>query len=125
VAARWLDLVDPTYDEVLGALPGHVDPEVIELLAAHPGDGRAPRPVIEGHGAYVFGVLMAAKPLPEEDRVVYQEVDLVALPGLLVTVRKTPVDGPPYDVAGLHPAAEQDASIGELVHRLVDDVGDT
>ncbi|MGH3136796.1 MAG: magnesium transporter CorA family protein [Gaiellaceae bacterium] len=125
MAARWLDLVDPTYDEVLGALPGHVDPEVIELLAAHPGDGRAPRPVIEGHGAYVFGVLMAAKPVSEEDRIVYQEVDLVALPGLLVTVRKTPVDGSPYDVGGLHPAAEQDASTGELVHRLVDDVADT
>ena len=125
MAARWVDLVDPTYDEVLRVLPGHVDPEVVELLTAHPGEGREPRPAIEGHGAYVFGVLMAAKPLPDEDRVVYQEIDLVALPGLLVTVRKTPAKGSPYDVAGLHPAAEQDASTGELVHRLVDDVADT
>jgi len=125
VAARWLDLVDPTHEEVLAALPAQVDPEVVELLAAHPGDGREPRPVLEGHGAYVFGVLMAARPVPEEDRVSYQEIDLVAFPELLVTVRKTPAEGSPYDAAGLHPAADQDASSGELVHRLVDGVADT
>lgn len=125
MATRWLDLVDPTPDEVLAALPAHVDPEVIEVLAAHPGHGREPRPLIEGHGAYIFGVLMAAQPFPEEDRVSYQEIDLVATPRLLVTVRKTAVDGIPFDVAGLQHAAEQDASTGELVHRLVDDVADT
>ncbi len=123
--ARWLDLVDPTREEVLAALPVQVDPDVVEMIAAHPGDGREARPVIEGHGAYVFCVLLAASPLPNEDRVVYQEVDVVALPELLVTVRKTPERGSPYDVAPLHPAAEQDASTGELVHRLVDDVAET
>jgi magnesium transporter len=125
VAATWLDMVDPTREEVLAALPVQVDPDVVEMLAAHPGDGREPRPVIEGHGAYAFGVLMAARPLPEDDRVSYQEIDFVAMPGHLVTVRKTPTSGAPYDVAGLYPAAEQDASSGELVHRLVDDVADT
>ncbi|MGH3065396.1 MAG: magnesium transporter CorA family protein [Gaiellaceae bacterium] len=125
MAARWLDLVDPTREEILAALPVQVDPDVIEMLAAHPGDGREPRPVIEGHGAYVFGVLLAARPMPDEDRVVYQEIDVVALPGLLVTVRKTPERGSPYDIAALHPAAEQDASSGQLAHRLADDVADT
>ena len=125
MAARWLDLVDPTREEVLAALPVQVDPDVVEMLAAHPGDGREPRPVIEGHGAYAFGVLMAAQPLPEADRVSYQEIDFVAMPRLLVTVRKTSSSAAPYDVAGLHPAAERDASTGELVHRLVDDVADT
>jgi len=125
MAARWLDLVDPTREEVLAALPVQVDPEVVEMLAAHPGDGREPRPVIEGHGAYAFGVLLAAQSVAHEDGIAYQEVDFVALPELLVTVRKTPARGSLYDVAGLHPAAEQDATTGELVHRLVDDVGDT
>jgi len=32
VSARWLDLVDPTREELLGALPVHVDPEVVEIL---------------------------------------------------------------------------------------------
>src|SRR3972149_3400598 len=54
VAVRWLDLVDPTREEVLAALPVHVDPDVVEVLAAHPGDGREPRPIIEGHGAYAY-----------------------------------------------------------------------
>ena len=68
---------------------------------------------------------MAARPFPEEDRVTYHEVDFVASPGLLVTVRKTSTDGTPYDLAGLQPAAAQDAPVGELVARLVDDVADT
>ncbi|MEX2613705.1 MAG: CorA family divalent cation transporter [Gaiellaceae bacterium] len=125
MSARWLDLVDPTREELLGALPGHVDPEVVEALAAQPGDGREPRPLLEGHGAYVFGVLMAARPIPDENRISYQEVDLVATPELLVTVRKTQRSGAPFDPAGLHPASEQGASAGALVHRLVDEVADT
>ena len=126
---RWTDLVDPSLEEALGALPAHVDPEVVETLAsvADPGGGRRPRPLIESHGAYVFGVLMAAQPLPEEDRIAYQEVDFVVTPSLLVTVRKTPRDGTaPYEPASLHhAAAEGGASAGALVHRLVDEVADS
>jgi Mg2+ and Co2+ transporter CorA len=126
VGARWLDLVDPTREEVLATLPVHVDPEVVEALVARPADGREPRPLLEGHGAYVFGVLMAARPVPHEDRVSYLEVDLVATPGVLVTVRKTPSDGGhPFDVSALHPAAEQEAPAGGLVYRLVDEVAES
>jgi len=125
VSARWLDLVDPTREELLASLPVQVDPEVVELLAARSGDGREPRPLLEGHGAYVFGVLAAAHPLPDEDRVSYLEVGLVATTELLVTVRKTPPRGVPFDPAGLHPAAEEGTTVGALVHRLVDDVADS
>ena len=125
MSARWLDLVDPTREELLGALPVHVDPEVVEILATRPGDAREPRPLLEGHGAYVFGVLAAAHPLPDEDRVSYLEVGLVATAELLVTVRKTPPGGAPFDPAVLHRATEEGASVGVLVHRLVDDVADS
>lgn len=125
MAARWLDLIDPTSDEVLAVLPAHVDPEVVETLATLAGEGREPRPVIEGHGAYVFGVLMATRPVTDEDRVSYQEIDFVASPELLVTARKTPLDGIPFDVGAMQSASERDASTGELVHRLVDDVADS
>jgi magnesium transporter len=127
VHARWTDLVDPTREEVLAALPVHVDPEVVETLATPPSDGRDPRPVLEGHGAYVFGVLLAASPVPDENRIVYQEVDFVATLTLLVTVRKTPVGGvvPTYPPAVLHPAVEGGAPAGALVHKLVDDVADS
>lgn len=126
MGARWLDLVDPTREEILATLPVSVDPEVVEALAARPAGGREPRPLMEGHGSYVFGVLMAARPIPHEDRVNYLEIDLVAAPGVVVTVRKTPSDGgDPFDVSALHPAAAQDAGAGELIHRLVDEVAES
>jgi magnesium transporter len=124
VATRWLDLVDPTSEEILGALPVHVDPEVVEALAAPSADGLQPRPLVEGHGAYVFGVLVATLPLPDH-RIVLQEVDVVATPELLVTVRKTPLEGPPFDPSALEPASAEGAPVGILVQRLVDDVADT
>ncbi|HJR94198.1 MAG TPA: CorA family divalent cation transporter [Gaiellaceae bacterium] len=126
MGARWLDLVDPTREELLATLPARVDPEVVEALAARPADGREPRPLLESHGAYVFGVLMAARPVPHEDRVSYLEIDVVASPGVVVTVRKTPQDGgEPFDVSALHPAAEQATGAGELVFRLVDEVAES
>jgi magnesium transporter len=125
VPARWLDFVDPTRDELLSALPVHVDPEVVEVLVARPADGREPRPLIEAHGAYAFGVLAAALPVPDEDRIDYQEVDFVVTPELLVTVRKTVPGGAAFDASGLHPTATEAAATGGLVHRLADDVADT
>jgi magnesium transporter len=124
VATRWLDLVDPTREEVLGALPVHVDPDVVEMLAAPSGDLREPRPVIEGHGAYVFGVLLAMLPLVGEHKISYQEVCIVATADLLVTVRKTPEHGSAYDASVLE-ATAPDAPVGILIHRLIDDVADT
>jgi magnesium transporter len=126
VAARWIDLVDPMRDELVAALPSRVDPEVIEALAARPGTGREPRPLIESHGSYVFGVLMAARPVPEEDRVAYLELGIVATTELVVTVRKTPADGgDPFEPDSLHHAAGGGAPAGVLVHRVVDDVADS
>ena len=126
MAARWIDLVEPTREDLLASLPVQVDPDVIEALVARPTAGREPRPLLEAHGSYVFGVLAAARPIPLEDRVVYQEVDLVVTPGVVVTVRKTPGDGSgPFEVATLHAAVEQGATAGELVHRLVDEIADS
>jgi magnesium transporter len=125
MASRWLDLVDPTRDELLHALPGYVDPDVVEALAAPPQQDREPRPLLESHGAYVFGVLVAMRPLVDEGRVMHQEIDVVASPELLVTVRKTTPGSVPFDPAALHPSVEDGAAVGILVHRLVDDVAET
>jgi len=126
VDVRWTDLVDPTREEVLAALPVHVDPEVVETLASRPSARRTPRPLLEGHGAYVFGVLLPARPLPDEHRIGYEEIDVVATPRLVVTVRKTPADrAAPYEPDGLHPSVAAGATAGALVQKLVDDVADT
>ena len=50
VSGRWIDLLDPTREELLGALPDGVDPDVVDLLAARAGGVREPRPFLEGHG---------------------------------------------------------------------------
>jgi Mg2+ and Co2+ transporter CorA len=126
VSARWIDLVDPTAEELHAVLPGGVDPEVVEALLTRATGGREPRPLLESHGRYVFGLLVAAHPLPEENRVAYAEIDLVATPELVVTVRKTPHDGDiAFDPGGLHAASDEGAAAGVLVQRLVDEVADS
>ncbi len=124
MGTRWIDLLDPTREEVLAALPVQVDPDVVDVLATAD-VGQGPRPLLEAHGAAVFGVFAPAQPVPEEDRVSYQEVDLVATPELLVTVRKTPADGVAFDPAALYPAADGGEPVGVLVHRLVDEVANS
>jgi magnesium transporter len=124
MGAHWVDLVDPTREELLYALPAYVDPDVVEALASRPEEGREPRPLLESHGSYAFGVfvLMAAR---AEGGVTTQEVDIIATPELLVTVRKTPPGGEPFDPLVLRLAHEADAPVGVLVHRLVDEVADS
>jgi magnesium transporter len=124
VSARWIDLLDPTREELLAALPAGVDPDALEALAAPPGDEHT-RPLLESHGAYVLGVFLDARPVPEEDRIAYREVDVVATPELVVTVRKTPADGKPWNPAPLETPAVAGVSAGELVFRLVDDVAES
>ena len=124
MATRWIDLLDPSSQELLTTLPGQIDPEVVDALTARAG-AHDPRPLLETHGAYVFGVLVAMLPLSDEHRVVRQEIGLVASPELLVTVRKTPPDGSAFDPSALQPTADEGASVGVLVQRLVDDVADT
>jgi magnesium transporter len=121
--ARWIDLVDPTREELLDSLPEDVDTEVVERLASPPRAGLEPRPLLEGYDRYVVGVFLDARPAPEEDRVSYREVDVFATPALVVTVRKTPEDGHVWDSAPLE--ACKGASAGELVFRLVDDVAES
>ena len=77
------------------------------------------------HGSYVFGLLVAMRSLPDEDRFEHQEIAFVATPDLLVTVRKTPPGGVAFDPAAVRPSAASGASAGALIHRLVDDVAET
>jgi Mg2+ and Co2+ transporter CorA len=124
MATRWVDLLDPTREQVVASLPLHVDPEVIELLVSAPLDAARVRPSLESHGAYVVGVFVDALPIPEEDRIVYREVDVVAMPELVLTVRKAPPDEAPWPPTPLQ-TADESASAGELLHRLADDVAES
>ena len=105
MGANWTDLVDPSPEELLEAVGRGLDPESIELLARPAGDGRDVRPLLEGHGGYVVAVLAHPLAHPGEGRVEYLELDVVATPTAVVTVRKT---GPRGDVA----------PVTDAVHRI-------
>jgi Mg2+ and Co2+ transporter CorA len=124
MAARWLDLVDPTKDEVLQALPPGVDPDVVEVLLAPASDGVRVRPLLESHVGYVFGIFLEAVPEREQDRITYREIDVVASPELVVTVRKTPTASTGQVSAPLG-ASSPGESAGALLHRLIDDVAES
>jgi magnesium transporter len=118
VTARWTDLLDPTREELLAALPNDVDPDEVEAMLAEPLD--RPRPRLEGHPDYVFGLLVAMAAAPDGVGIENREIDFVATAERFVTVRKTPADGNPWPPECLE--AVGDLPVGELVFHLFDDV---
>jgi magnesium transporter len=84
-----------------------------------------PRPALEGHGDYVFGVFLVPL-LLDDATVLYREVDIVAAQDLVLTVRKTADVYGPFDCAAareLHTAGLVQ-SPGMVVYHLVDDVAE-
>lgn len=122
---RWIDLLDPTLEELTSHVPSHVHASALEQLLAPAEHADEPRPKLESHGEYVFGVFLVAVAVPDEDDVYYQEVDLIMTRDRLVTVRKTPQEGrPPYDTGPARAACRDDESMGMIVYRLVDDIAE-
>src|SRR5438445_13558900 len=86
----WIDLLDPDPATLAQALPAAVHETALERLHAPPRHDDEPRPRLETHGDYLFGVLVVPVFVEGDVRVAYQEVDIVATCGRVVTVRKTP-----------------------------------
>src|SRR6266568_4119099 len=125
MAATWIDLLDPTADELRARAPRELEEPALERLLAPPEHEDEPRPTLVGHGDYVFGVFLVAVAVPEEDSVYYQEIDLVLTHDTLLTVRKTPPEGrPACDVAVVQKAVKPDDSAGLLAYRLVDEIAE-
>jgi magnesium transporter len=124
VAAQWTDLVDPTREEILNALAARLDPNAIELLVEPAGDGRGARPLLEAHGGCVLAVLTHPVKRQGEARVEYLELDLVATPSTVVTVRKSSPRGELAPIDGITARVDADASPGGVFHGAVDDAAD-
>ena len=123
--ATWIDLLDPTADEVREKAPKALEESAIERLLAPPEHEDEPRPTLIGHGDYVFGVFLVAVAAPDEDSVYYQEIDLVLTHDLLLTVRKTPPEGKPAcDVEVVRRTVKPEDSAGMLAYRLVDEIAE-
>ncbi|HEX3057446.1 MAG TPA: magnesium transporter CorA family protein [Gaiellaceae bacterium] len=125
MAATWIDLLDPSAEEVRDKAPKELEDSAIERLLAPPEHEDEPRPTLQGHGDYVFGVLLVAVAVPDEDDVFYQEIDLVITRDTLLTVRKTPPGNrAACDVAIVKKTVKADDSAGMMAYRLVDEIAE-
>src|SRR6266542_1402102 len=124
VGERWIDLLDPSAEELRKNLPQSIHDRALEQLLEPARHGDEPRPKLESHGDYVFGVFLVAVALPEEDTIYYQEVGLVLTREMVVTVRKTPEGRAPYDPTAARAACRDDEPPAKLVYHIVDDVAE-
>jgi magnesium transporter len=123
-ADRWVDLIDPKPDELRQHLADRIYAPALDLLTAPPAPRKEPRPRIESHGEYIFGVLLVPVAKREQDRVYVQEVDFVLGQTKFITVSKTPPGEQPFDPRPVKESCEPDEPIGMYLYRLVDEVAE-
>jgi magnesium transporter len=125
MAATWIDLLDPSPDELRAQAPRELEETALARLLAPPQHEDEPRPTLVGHGQYVFGVFLVAVAEPADGSVYYQEIDVVLTHETLLTVRKTPPNGkPPCDFGAQNKAQKPGDSPGMLAYRLVDEIAE-
>ena len=122
--AEWIDLLDPSEDELRDALPVPVHAAALRRLKTAAESGEEPRPRLDAHGDYVFGVLVVAVSDRREDRLVYQEIDLVLTEDTLLTVRKTPPGGSPFEPEDAQKACGPTDHAAMFAYHLVDHVAE-
>ncbi len=120
----WTDLLDPDEEAIRGAGRQKLHPRALAQLLAPPEHDDEPRPTLVGHGDYIFGVFLVAVVEPDEDRVFYQEVDLILTEERVLTVRKTPEHGAAFETSRVREACRADESPGMVVYHLVDDIAE-
>jgi len=123
-APNWVDLLDPPPEELKGRLPKSVHESALNMLCAPAKHEDEPRPRLDGQGEYVFGIFLVAVAVKEEDRVYYQEIDVVMTPDTLLTVRKTPEDGKPFHIEPVRKSVRDRDSVGMLAYRLIDEIAE-
>ena len=120
--ATWIDLLDPSEQSLRDCLPESIHHEALERLMTSARQGDEPRPRLERQGDYVFGILLSAVAVPDEDRVYYQEIDFVLTREAMVTVRKTPERGTPFDIERVKAVVNPEDRPGMIAYRLIDEV---
>ena len=123
MGAHWIDLVDPSRDELLG-VPVRLNVEALETLSAHAGDGRDVRPSLESHGHHLLGVFLRPTYVEEDKRFEYLELDIVVDRDTIVTVRKSGARGEVVPNDALEVCPSDRTVAGWMLHRLMDDTAD-
>lgn len=122
--ARWVDRVDPDREQLEKDLSGTLTDRALGRLVAAHRHGDEPRPTLESHGDYIFGVFLVAVDVPEKDRIYYQEIDLVVTRDVVLTVRKTPPGGEPFAPDDLHETCARPQPAGLIAFHVVDAVAE-
>jgi magnesium transporter len=123
----WIDLLDPSADELRRHVRPDLRPEALErLLRPAEVDGGDVHPTIASHGDYILGALLVAV-AAKEGRVFYQEVDFVLTQERIVTVRKTPPGHEPFDPAPIREVCDAhhgEVRPGTIAYYLIDEVAE-
>jgi magnesium transporter len=121
---RWIDLVDPDADEINAAIPTELHATVVDRLNAPAGHDDEPRPRLEAHGNYVFGLLVLPT-MDDTGDVTRHEIDVVVTLDRIVTVRKTPPGEITCDLNDLVASAHRDDTPpGMSLYLLVDEIAE-
>ena len=118
---EWIDLLDPSPEELQEHLPSGLHESDLGQLHAV---GAGGRPRLAAHDDHVFGVLLAAVVDTPADDVYYQEIDVVITRDLLLTVRKTTPGKTAFDAGPARAIRRPGDSVGHCFYRLCDDVAD-
>jgi magnesium transporter len=124
MAPQWIDLIDPSADDLRANLPESVHDSVFRVLVAAHEHGREPRPRIDSYGDYVLGILLLPVVDTDADTISYQELEFVATKDRFVSVSKTPPGGKPFDPKPAQDACRPDDEVGMYAFHLVDEVAE-
>jgi magnesium transporter len=121
---RWIDLADPDIDAINAALSTRLHDSDVNRLSAAARHDDEPRPRLEAHGDYVFGILVLPT-IDADGEVTRHEIDVVATLDRLVTVRKTPPGQMSCDLTDLVATAHRDDyAPGMSLYMLMDEIAE-
>jgi magnesium transporter len=121
---KWIDLCDPDDAELEAALSIEVHSTAMDRLRAPARHDDEPRPRLEAHGNYVFGVLVLPT-IDDDAEATIHELDIVVTLDRLVTVRKTPPGGTACDISAIRESAlRNDAPPGLSLYYLFDEIAE-
>jgi magnesium transporter len=123
-SCEWVDLLDPTEEQLHQAWPSELHPQALETLLQPHTHNDEPRPKFESHGKYAFAVLLVPVVVPAEDRVYYREVDMLLAHDHVLTVRKTPPDDSPMDLTEVQAICNAGVPAGMVAYHIVDEVAE-
>lgn len=125
-AGMVVDLLDPDHDALARHLPKPVHDAALARILTPAVEGRDPRPRLDSHGDYLFGVLVVPIPTGHDHEVSYEEIDVVVALDRLVVVRKTPPGGSPYDLGRVLEVCRRDGTTaGKALWVLFDDIAES